>query len=158
MQQSCKSDRRSYAMPYPPDYRRFVARIILVAYCALAFGSHELHCWVGCYGGDCPPKTVNCPCGLPHSFESLPDEEVFTLDLAFGRQAPPDPLNDSCGEDGYCSICQYHAQGQLAATSRVHTEAQGPVRAILRTGTTGALTQRSFETLPRGPPRRYATI
>lgn len=139
-------------------HRRFVTRFILAAYCALAVGSHALHGWVGCHGGNCPPQVAGCPCGLPHADEPIDGEEVFTNDVALDRRHPGGPLDDSCGDDGYCSICQYHAQGQLAVDASVPFAIPLPARLLPRVGELRVDVERPWESLPRGPPLRHETV
>jgi hypothetical protein len=145
-------------MPNQPHYRRFAAWVLLASYCALAVGSHAIHDWVGCHGGNCGPQLAGCPCGLPHTDEPVDAEEVFTNDVALDRQHPGGPVDDSCGDDGFCSICQYHAQGQLAAHTLASIAIHVPARLLPRVGAFRAAIDRPWESLPRGPPSRHQTV
>ncbi|MBL8826930.1 MAG: hypothetical protein JNM18_08065 [Planctomycetaceae bacterium] len=139
-------------------HRRYLAAVTLAMYCALAVGSHALHCWLGCAGGNCPPQVAGCPCGLPHLDEPIADEEVFTNDVALDRRHPVGPLGDTCGDEGPCSICQYHAQGQLAVDASIQVAIPLPARMLPRVGGLRSAAERPWESLPRGPPSQHVAV
>lgn len=131
--------------------RRLLAGFVLAMYCTLAVGSHGLHGWLGCVGGNCPPQIAGCPCGLPHSDEPIADDEEFSNDPTVERRHDPGH-GDDCGEPGFCSICQYHAQGQLTGDAPVALDDHVPLRLLPRVSSIVLFAPFSLAHPARGPP------